>query len=583
VSIDTWEIRDSSLDQARTLIGLGRYADAAAILARLAASQPGDPETWCLLSAAQLGNAQPDVALASAQYAAGLAPDANWPQRLRSRALWQLERYEEAAEAARLSVSLAPDEPAGYIALAQALAKISGRASEAGAAAQRAVALAPDSPAAHFVAGVAEAAAGHRDQAERAFRRALEIDANHTASMNELARLQWRSGPTHLVGASGLADAASGFANAVRTDPRAHSSRYNLDLALRAFLGRTSYLIFLVALLAAYWGPKSTSGLHRAAPIALLIPAVFATRFLARLPRELRRHMLGLLGQALLRIAALTEALAVTALIASSVITHGPRAALIGFALCAALVARIAIQISAFRLRGPRPRRRVRPRSIRQLVGLVVVSLLLVRVALGVAFSPAVRAWLHIGSQLPDCTAAGISTAAAREGTCVRNVDLFGNGTTYTVVNRARTLRMPGYNARLIDERIREIPVAGPNVNATDYPGNIGLMVAYKLAITNTASQPLTFDTTGSDANLVIPNQSGTEIEIDEDLNGPDPASPTFTGRMALPPHTTMTGWVNFITPLWASATLAVRPADLQLFLPGQSHDDYVGQIRLWH
>ena len=40
---------------------------------------------------------------------------------------------------------------------------------------------------------------------------------------------------------------ATGFASAVRVDPRAEVSRRNLDVVLRSFLSRVAYLIFLDA------------------------------------------------------------------------------------------------------------------------------------------------------------------------------------------------------------------------------------------------------------------------------------------------------------------------------------------------
>lgn len=583
MSVDASDASAAALERARALIELRRYSDAVAILATLGASNPDDPNIWCLLAAAQLGDDQPAEALTLSEHASGLAPDADWPHRLRSRALLNLGRYADAAQAARTAVLLAPDEPAGYIQLAQTLTHVRGRLAEARVAARQALMLTPDQPAAHFVVGVVEAASGNRDEAEAAFRRTLEIDPNHTAAMNELTRLTVNR-PLQRRAPTGLADAASGFATAVRTDPRAQTSRYNLELILRRFIALTAYLIFAAALFAADLAPSSAGSLRHAAPALLVVPMFFAGRFLARMPGELRRHLFAMLGNGSMRVAAAIEALAVAALIAGSLTPGHEGDVLLAIAVCSALAARLALLASNIRFTGSRKSpRRSRVWSVRRVLSIVVLCVIMVGLVGQVVSKITGQDGTDNGKGLPDCAAAGISTAAAREGSCVRTTGIFGTTTIYTVVDRAHALTMPGYNARLIAERTSETKVRGPNANSSDYPGGLGLIASFKLSITDTTGKPLSFDATGSDVDLLLTAPSSSEYSVNEALNQQALMSPTLSEHEPIRPHATVSGWVTFVAPLWASKTLNTSKNDLELFLPGQSHAKHVGQIRLWH
>jgi hypothetical protein len=112
-----------------------------------------------------------------------------------------------------------------------------------------------------------------------------------------------------------------------------------------------------------------------------------------------------------------------------------------------------------------------------------------------------VRGWLHIGSSLPSCAAAGISTAAGREGKCARIDGLFSSR-IYNVVDRGHTLHMPEYQARLLTSRITHTRVTGPSTNAAYYPDRHGLLVSYEITITNTRDTTLLFGQAASDTTL---------------------------------------------------------------------------------
>lgn len=239
---------------------------------------------------------------------------------------------------------LSPHNWAGHAQLAHALTHSKDRLEEAEAAAERAVELAPHEAGAHMSAGAVARAAGRREGAAEAFRRALAIDPQSSAAHNELARLNLRRGRFANTSPDALVRAATGFATAVRADPRATSSRHNLDLVLRHFLRLTAYLIFVVALFAGRLSAHSTTSVARALPVlALLLPGAFAIRFIARLPASLRPHLRRLLLSGRTSVAAGLELVATAALVASCFLAQPSRATILGVAVTGALLGRVVL------------------------------------------------------------------------------------------------------------------------------------------------------------------------------------------------------------------------------------------------
>jgi hypothetical protein len=152
-------------------------------------------------------------------------------------------------------------------------------------------------------------------------------------------------GRRQLLDSEGLAEAAGGFATAVRADPRSQAAARNIDVALRTFLSRFAYLIFLDAFIVARVGAHSTQAGSRALPLVLLaIAARFAWRFVARLPQQLRRYLWETLsGPGAIRRAAILEAIAVVALIAGVVAPASVRPGLAGIAGLAGLIGRVSL------------------------------------------------------------------------------------------------------------------------------------------------------------------------------------------------------------------------------------------------
>ena len=142
---------------------------------------------------------------------------------------------------------------------------------------------------------------------------------------------------------TGLANAASGFATSIRIDPHTERARHNLELVLRMFLAKTSYLILLDAYIIARVTSSSSNTIARLLPVALLaLPAGYAWRFMAGLDTSLREHLLRLLTHDRnIRLAAGLDAAAITCLLASALAPESARAGLAGAAALSTLIARL--------------------------------------------------------------------------------------------------------------------------------------------------------------------------------------------------------------------------------------------------
>ncbi|MGA2521657.1 MAG: hypothetical protein ABSG81_12675 [Acidimicrobiales bacterium] len=400
----------SAAARAAALCDLGRFEDAIAVLGPLAAAEPDAPMPWCLLARAQIGAGHNEDALVCATRAVALRPDDEWPHRLRSIALGRLDRHAEAVTEARQSVRLAPHLWQTHHRLAYAHLAGGWHGTEARQAAAEACALGPLEAVTHTAVGAVALAAGDRDSAEAAFRHALTIDPNSDVAHNELARLHLRR--RSLANAGGLADAASGFASALRANPRAGASRRNLELVVQVFLARAAYFIFLDAFLVARLLGSSASAPARVAPIvALAVPGAFVARFVGRLPRDLRRYLRGAMTGPRARVAAAIEAVAVLALGAGAVSPEAVRPDLAVAAAIAAFVGRVALSVERRRGAGPRLGIPVLW-LLAATLGLAAV-LAMVGAALALVATPP-QYWAGLGLGLFTVVAAGACTVTLR-------------------------------------------------------------------------------------------------------------------------------------------------------------------------
>ena len=389
------------LRRAASLCELNRHAEATSRLRTLLASDPHDGDALALLAQAQLGDNDPQGALMSATSAIAVSPDHEWPHRLASIACTRQAMHPEAIAHADQAVRLAPGAPEPYLILAQALVKGKFDLPRARQAAIKALTLAPDASSSHLVLGVVSAAAGDRTDADRAFRRALELDPHSTAAHNELARLQLAT--RGLANAAGLAAAANGFATAVQINPKVHVARRNLDHVVRTFIAKTTYLIFIDAVVVARLSSHSTHTSARLLPVALLLAAaLFALRFLSRLDRGLRTHVWRtLITERRLGSAALLVAIAAVTLIVAALAPQSNRITLVALAATMGALGHILVVIHAHQ-KAPAPHQDSPP----PILGTPVLWLLAFALTSLAVASVAVLATRHI-------TLAGIAIIAA--------------------------------------------------------------------------------------------------------------------------------------------------------------------------
>jgi hypothetical protein len=224
-----------------------------------------------------------------------------------------------------------------------------------------------------------------------------------------------------------------------------------------------------------------------------------------------------------------------------------------------------------------------------------VLCALLVLFLLVALFRTAVQVrGLQTGSRYPWCTAAGIDSAEGHEGTCVEGS--FSSLTTVNVVDHARALKMPEYEARLVGMQIVPTRVRSAASNDDLYPNGAGQLVSYELSITNTGEQPLQFGVgTGYERRASYKPNPDVELALPESLNPADnfvatypplieghhAPVPSILQQPPIAPHETRTGWVSFVAPAWAQRVLSRPGADVELYkLDGDKR--YRGSIRLW-
>lgn len=187
------------------------------------------------------------------------------------------------------------------------------------------------------------------------------------------------------------------------------------------------------------------------------------------------------------------------------------------------------------------------------------------------------------------CADRGISTSAAREGTCVRAANLFGGGVTYNVIDAGHVLRMPGVDVALIATTTQPVVITDPQRSPNFYPSGMGTLVCFEVAITNRGSTPLAYDADGTDVDLLLQDErSRKDGYAFADLPGVGhEPMPTLADQPPIQPGQTAVGWVAFDAPEWAPETLTSRATDLEFRLPTDGNpteprNAYVGQIRLW-
>jgi tetratricopeptide (TPR) repeat protein len=222
----------SLLAQAEALISIKRYAEAAERARAAIGLAPHDPRPFCELSRARYGQGQYAEAAVMADEAIRLAPDGRRGFLLRSMALRSVAGQSsgahraavghEAVSSAQEAVRVAPWDPNGHIALAQAL-PLTGAIAEADAAIQEAIRLAPNSASTWAAASRVALAAKNWGAAITASRRSLAIDPHNYAALNNLGVALRASGKGR--------EGTQALARAAQARPDAPTARRNLSRA----------------------------------------------------------------------------------------------------------------------------------------------------------------------------------------------------------------------------------------------------------------------------------------------------------------------------------------------------------------
>jgi tetratricopeptide (TPR) repeat protein len=274
----------NDLARAQAMLQIKRHDEAASLLARVIASQPGDGRAWCLLAAAHLGAGRYQEAADAASRAIAAAPSDDWPYRLVSRAKAHLRCPQAAMSAASEACRLAPNEWRAWVCLAQAAlaTEVDFIAAERAAATARN--LAPDEAEVYYVSGLVSFAREEWKKAQAYQERVLAIDPTHTAALNELGRISLKKRNTpravgHFVRAAGSAPEVAIYGN-------------NVEVAVRSLLARVIYLATfatwaLVAVMFNFHGSRSLA-IAGLTVVALLSAVVAAARIRA-LPPPARR------------------------------------------------------------------------------------------------------------------------------------------------------------------------------------------------------------------------------------------------------------------------------------------------------
>ncbi|MCI0688138.1 MAG: tetratricopeptide repeat protein [Sporichthyaceae bacterium] len=287
---------DTSLARIRALVETRRWAEARQHLTSVLSASPDSAPALCLLAQCELGLQQPEAARRAAAAAIAAAPDEEWGHRLHALALSQLGRHDQAIAAATEAVRLAPDLSSSHWVLGHALLGSPTRAKEAYPVAQRVVALDPHDADGFVLLGLAADKHKRRDEERAAYHKALELDPDNAAAMNNLAAMDLNRGR--------LGRAARQVTAALQMDPHEQVLRANLDqLALR-LLGRLlnamllSGFVLLLTIAAESsgdlptWWPRAIAG-----TLLLATYATIAWLTLRHLPAGSRRYLRGLPGR----------------------------------------------------------------------------------------------------------------------------------------------------------------------------------------------------------------------------------------------------------------------------------------------
>ena len=229
-------------ERADVLLGLNRPAEALTLLESAAGTWSQEPNLYTRLSLALLRCGRISESLVAAERALALNSNSEWAHRLRSAALENLRRIEEAEQEARAAIRLAPLSWYTYERLAALLGNQPGRMKEAEAAAQKSLELAPEQSGPHIRLARLAIKNARWAQAESSLRAALRIDPHELDALQLLGQAQSKQAK--------LEEALDSYQTLLRTDPSRHAARQGMaTLVWRSVLNIPILQLFIVGLL----------------------------------------------------------------------------------------------------------------------------------------------------------------------------------------------------------------------------------------------------------------------------------------------------------------------------------------------
>ena len=224
------------IQKAAELIGIRRFAQAITFLQQALVREPENPEALCNLALAfHLSGRQKD-ALRCADRAVAAGPQLEWGHRLRSVVLRAQRKRGPALKAAETAVSLAPFEPMCLYNLgaAELSCGLAWRAHDTG---ERLRGLAPGLAISYELLGEVHLKLGNYQAAEENCRKALAINPQSYAGLNNLGVAVQKQGRR--------AEAIDLFHRAAKVDPDHAAARSNLKRAVERYLRPGAVFLFV--------------------------------------------------------------------------------------------------------------------------------------------------------------------------------------------------------------------------------------------------------------------------------------------------------------------------------------------------
>jgi uncharacterized RDD family membrane protein YckC len=178
------------------------------------------------------------------------------------------------------------------------------------------------------------------------------------------------------------------------------------------------------------------------------------------------------------------------------------------------------------------------------------------------------------------CSEAGMSARSPKEGSCL--VQDQGRNAVFDVVNAGHTLRMPGFNVRLLGTKTRLAPRRLRD--RIYYRNNSVVVVGFKLAVRNRSDRPVSFDRNWREVVLGVPRPHGLGTAPVRELpRNARPGFRSFAEHRRIAPGRTRVAWVSFGIPP-ESVSYVTQPVAGLAILHGEPNDGYphIGELRLW-